>query len=115
MTPAPVVVDGTSPNVKQNIISEDGESHLSMVEKILTAINWRMYLDGDGTIHVCSKSAEPVRAFDPINYDVIEPKLTKVYDWYSCPNVFRAVSGDTYAVARDDSHDRIQHQIFRQI
>lgn len=105
VTPAPVVVDGTSPSVKQNIISEDGESHLSMVEKILTAINWRMYIDGDGTIHVCGKSVEAVRAFDPINYDVIEPKLTKVYDWYSCPNVFRAVSGDEYAVARDDSPD----------
>ena len=35
--------------------------------------------------------------------DSIEPKLSKGYDWFGCPNVFRAVSGDQSATAIDDS------------
>ena len=43
--------------------------------------------------------------FDPIEQDVIEPTISVKYDWYSCPNVFRAVHEDLSAVARDDSPD----------
>ena len=36
---------------------------------------------------------------------MIEPSIAVEYDWYSCPNVFRAVQDDLSAVARDDDPD----------
>ena len=76
-----------------------------MVDKVLTAINWRMRILGNGTIQILPKASENIRTFDPLNADVVEPELSITRDWYQCPNVFRAVSGDTYAVARDDKDD----------
>lgn len=103
VTPAPVVVDGEPPLLSSNIIAEDGENHLTMADKILNAINWRLRIDGDGTIHVARQAREPSIRFDPLNNDCIETQIKRTYDWYQCPNVFRAVSDDIYAVARDDS------------
>lgn len=103
VSPAPIVIDDESPTLRQTIIAEDGETHLSMADNILTAMNWRMRIEGDGTIHICKKSADPVASFDAVKVDVIEPKMSKTYDWYSCPNVFRAVMDGTSAVVRDDS------------
>ena len=40
--------------------------------------------------------------FDSIENDVIEPSLTVTYDWYSCPNVFRAVYGTDVAIYKDE-------------
>lgn len=103
VTPAPVEVLGVAPSLQTAIIAEDGENHLTMVDKILTAINWRMRILGNGTIQILPQSNETVKTFDAQNADVIEPSLKITRDWYECPNVFRAVSGDLYAVARDDS------------
>lgn len=104
VTPAPVVIDGIAPTLSQAIIAEDGENRLSMADKVLEAINWRMRIDGDGTI-VLSPPATEVRAVFGGAADMIEPRLKKKADWTGCPNVFRAVSGDENAVARDDSVD----------
>lgn len=105
VTPAPIEVVGEAPALQTSVIAEDGENHLSMVDKILTAINWRMRILGDGTIQILPPAEETVRTFDVLNTDVIEPTLKITRDWYQCPNVLRAVSGDMYAVARDDSDD----------
>lgn len=102
-TPAPVVIDGNAPELSSNIVAEDGETHLSMADKILNAINWRYRIEGDGTIHVTPYSSEPVASFDPIKNDCLETEIKKTYDWYQCPNVFRAVDDEVSAVARDDS------------
>ena len=40
--PAPVEVNGASPSMQDALIAEDGETALSMAEKILAAINWRI-------------------------------------------------------------------------
>ena len=103
VSPAPILVEDEAPALRQTIIAEDGETHLSMAENILTAMNWRLRIEGDGSIHICKKSAKPVASFDAVKNDVLEPKMSKTYDWYSCPNVFRAVMDDMSAVARDDS------------
>lgn len=103
--PAPVVIEGTSPELRSYIVAEDGENRLSMSEKVLDAIGWRMTIDGYGRIIVSAYPTEPAAVFDPIDNDVIEPSIKIKYDWYRTPNVFRAIDGGASAVARDDSPD----------
>ena len=103
--PAPVVIADESPRLEAAIIAEDSETRLTMVDKVLTAINWRLRIDGDGTVYVEPKPIEAVAMFDPIENDVIETELKISADWYSCPNVFMAISEDMTGIARDDSPD----------
>jgi len=105
VTPAPVEVIGEAPSLQTAVVAEDGESHLSMVDKVLTAINWRMRILGNGTIQIMPMATEETARFDPFNADVIEPTLKITRDWYGCPNVLRAISDDLTAIARDDSVD----------
>ena len=101
--PAPVVVAENSPSLEEAIIAEDNESRLSMADKILTAINWRLKLGGGGTIYVLPKATEPAAILSATLNDIIETEMEISRDWYGAPNVFRAVSNDLSAVARDDS------------
>lgn len=104
VSPAPIEVADNSPRLNQAIIAENGESNLTMVDKILSAIDWRMRIKGDGTIVV-----EPYPTSSAVvigtNYDVVEPEIEIEQDWFSCPNVFRAVSEGISAVAKDESDD----------
>lgn len=102
VTPAPVVVEGNAPSLKESIIAENDESHLTMAGKILDAINWRYKISGDGTITICPKPTEAIVHFDPTNNDVIENEIKTENDWYDCPNVFRAISDDLMAIAKDE-------------
>ena len=104
-TPAPVVISGESPRLQNYIVAEDGETCLSMVDKILTAIGWRIKILGDGTIVVCERSGTVSATYDSIHNDAIKPQVSMDSDWYDCPNVFRATVGDVAAVARDDSEE----------
>ena len=103
VAPAPVVESANAPTLQEAIIAEDNETNLSMVGKLLNAIDWRLRLLGDGTIHICPRATEAVARYDALENDAIEPTIEKEQDWYSCPNVFRAVADDVSAVARDDS------------
>ena len=105
VSPAPIVVDDDAPVLSEPIIAEDGETMLSMADRILDAIGWRLRIDGDGTIRVTAPAQDPVIRFDPISYDVIESKIKVSADWYSCPNVVMAVSGDVTGIARDEDPD----------
>ena len=98
------MTDG-APVLAGSIIAEDGESNLSMADRILDAIGWRIRIDGDGTIRVMPPAREPAVRFDPLVNDVIESKIKVSADWYSCPNVFMAVAGDVTGIARDDDPD----------
>lgn len=102
---APVVIEDDSPYLTQAIIAEDGETNLSMADKILVAINWRLRIDGDGTINVLPKPIEVSATFDPQTNDVIEPEVTFTRDWFDCPNCFRAVADDVTAEYKDESPD----------
>lgn len=99
---APMNIAANSPTLTNAIISEDGETLLSMADKILDAITWRLYLDGRGEIHIGPINKEPVAVFDSLDNDILEPQLNVTYDWYGCPNVMMVVSGDASAVVRDD-------------
>ena len=105
VTGAPISIAENSPGLKTAIISEQGENNLSMVDKILDAMNWRLKLTGRGEIIIEPILKDPVVIFSAIENDVLELSLQVTYDWYSCPNVFRAISGDSVAIARDDSID----------
>lgn len=102
---APIVVDGISPNLTEHIIAEENETNLSMVQAILKAINWRIRIDGDGTIRITPKAEDISASFDHEENDMVETKLKVTYDWFSCPNVFRAISDDMTAVIRDEDPD----------
>jgi hypothetical protein len=102
---APVEIDSGAPQLASALIAEDDESNLTMANKIIEAIGWRMYVDGMGVIHIKQKDTAPVVTLDALTYDVIETEVTDKRDWYSCPNVLRAAKDDTVAVARDDDPD----------
>lgn len=103
--PAPVTAEGSAPGLQFAIIAEEGETRLSMADKVLDAIGWRMRITGDGTVVLAPKATEAAAQFDPLDHDVLEPSITVNYDWFDCPNVFRAVAEDLSAVARDDDPD----------
>lgn len=111
-TPAPVEVIGQSPALKQAIIAEDGETVLTMVDKILDAVGWRIRIDGRGAIYICESPKEVSAEFGK-DFDVIETEVEIEQDWFECPNVFRAVSDDMTAVARDDSESSILSTVSR--
>lgn len=106
-TPAPVSITDDSPALKEAIIAEDSETNLSMIEKILVAMDWRMRVGGDGTIQLLPNATEAEVTFDPLDNDAIEPEIEVTYDWYQCPNCMRAISGDLTAVAKDENEDSI--------
>ena len=104
-TPAPVVASEEGPKLKEYIVAESGENNLSMIDKVLMAMDWRLTIAGDGTIIIGPKATEPVYYYDPLENDAVEPEIDITFDWYSCPNVFRATSGDESEEARDDSNE----------
>lgn len=112
-TPAPKVINGVSPALQTAYVAEDGESSMSMAQKILTAINWRLRITGSGEIYIEPKPTDPAAVFDCIEYDSIEPQLKVGYDWFTCPNVFRAVQNDMSAVAVDSDPDSIFSTVSR--
>ena len=100
---APVSIEGISPKLTDYIVAESNETRLSMAWKILNAIGWRIRIDGEGRIVICQSAAEPIDRFDSNTNDIVELKVTDEQDLFSCPNVLRAVSGDSYSVARDEA------------
>lgn len=111
--PVSITIAENSPGLKSAIISENNENRLSMTDKILDSINWKMKLDGYGNIQIGPYSSEPVATFDALSNDVVEPSLSISRDWYNVPNVYRAVLDDSYAIARDDNPDSLLSTVSR--
>ena len=105
VTPAPVEIEGISPALSNTIIAEEKETNLSMALAVLEAIIWRLRSTGDGTIQLLPMATEAEVGFDQSDYDCIETELEVSYDWFKCPNVFRAISDDLTAEVRDDDPD----------
>lgn len=98
----PIHIADNAPSLSQAIIAEQRENHLSMADKILDAMNWRLRLDGYGSIFVEPINKDPKAMFDANENDMIESEIDISYDWYSAPNILRCTLDDSYAVARDD-------------
>lgn len=105
VTPAPVYAAENAPILQSNIIADDDETRLTMIDKILTAINWRLRVNGDGSITIEPKPDTATATLDPLEYDVIEQEVNIEADLFNCPNVFLAIDDDLTAIARDDSPD----------
>lgn len=103
--PAPFTVEGETPYLADYIIAEQNENRLTMTEKVLAAIGWRLRIGGDGSISACPPAVSPAAVFDALTNDVIEPQIKATNTMFSCPNVFRAVQGDNCFIARDDDPD----------
>ena len=103
-----------SPEIKKSILAEKNETRLSMVEKILDAMGqWRLMIDGLGNIEVKPFASSYSAIFDHKLIDILEPTIDVNFDYYSCPNVLRAISDDAYAIARDDDPNSIFSTVSR--
>lgn len=102
---APIDVADDAPVLTSHIIAEEGETRLTMAEKILLAIDWRLKIAGDGSISIEPASKDPVVTFDPLKNDMIETTINVKTDWFDAPNVFLAVDDDLTAIAKDESLD----------
>lgn len=108
VTGAPVTIDEQhldGRKLKQAIIAESNENNMSMIEKILLAINWRLRINGLGEISVEPYNPDPVAIFDSIWNDIVEPSITEKNDWYACPNCIRVVFGEETATWKDEESD----------
>ena len=103
--PAPVTVEGEAPTLTDTIVAEDGETNLTMARKIVDALGWRIVINGHGDVTIEAVPTTPTIVFDSQENDIIEPDVQDSQDLYSCPNVFRAISGDQTAIAKDDDAD----------
>lgn len=100
--PAPVHIEDGSPALAATIVAEDEETNLTMAHKIVDAAGWRIRISGDGAVYIGPSSDEPAAELSELSGDCIGLSVSDQRDWYSCPNVFRAVQDDQSAVARDD-------------
>lgn len=107
VTNAPVTIEGVSDALESDLIAEGGETNLTMVDKILNTINWRLRIDGDGSITICEAPSEPVEVFGSDFNDIIEVDVSIEKNWFDCPNVFRASNDEFMAIARDEDPDSI--------
>ena len=111
--PCPVTVSAGSPILSQAIVAEESETNLTMIEKVLKAINWRLRILGDGTVEIDPQPETAGETFDAIKNDSIEPQISLAHDWYKCPNCFRAIRDDMSGTARDDSPDSMLSTVTR--
>lgn len=102
-TPAPAFIKGTSPRMKNSIVAEDGETNLTMIDKILKAIDWRLRITGSGSISIEANPRSAAASLDPVDNDMMETSIEISHDWFAAPNVYMAIDDDMTAVARDDS------------
>lgn len=100
--PAPIEFDSDAPALSYEIVAESGETNLTMVERVLSAIGWNMRIFGDGRIRFEPYGADPMVTFDPISFDVIETEVDVTSDWFDCPNVFMASGNGITTIAKDE-------------
>ena len=101
-TPAPCIIDDNMPRLTNHIIAEEGETNLSMLNKVMLAVNWRIKITGRGEIHICPQ-AESVSVEFGDSYDCIQPEFVTENDWYESPNVFRASMNNESVVVKDEA------------
>jgi hypothetical protein len=99
--PAPVTYKINGPKLKEAIVAEDDETNFSMARRLIDAIGWMIRIGGDGSISIEPYPEAVSAKYDAFEDDAVEPQVTNTYDWYSCPNCFRAISGDLVEEVKD--------------
>ena len=103
--PAPVEIQGESPRLKDHIIAENNETHLTMVDSVLDAIGWRLFIRGDGTIVAGPKAEEPVHIYGHLQDDSIELPIRIKRDLFNCPNVLWAATDNDSVTVKDEDEN----------
>lgn len=103
--PAPVTYNTMSPALKEPIVSEDQDTYLTMAQKVVEAIGWRIRIDGSGAIEIIPKARTESARFDEHENDSIEVNITDTNDWFATPNCIRVISGNECVEFRDDNAD----------
>ena len=102
VTPAPVdVADVDHPLLTDHILAESGDSRLDMVDKLLKIADWRLIVNGDGTIELVPKNEDTVRTIGQ-EYDMLDLQATITDDVFEIPNCLRCISGSEAAEAKDE-------------
>ena len=102
--PAPIETEAGDKALDETVVAEQNENCLTMAEAILTAMDYKLQVRGDGTI-VISEPYAPVLTLGANENDVVETSFSKSRDWFSCPNVLIASTSTKTATARDDDPD----------
>lgn len=108
-TGAPIEVAETDNEEKirltKAIIAEGGETRLTMARKLVDAIGWLIKIGGDGKIFIEPPTRDESLFIDTLSFDIAESNITVERDWFDCPNVYRAVMNDSFAIAKDEDPD----------
>lgn len=99
--PAPFQTEEETPVLKAPIIAEDGETRLTMIDKIVEATGWQLIIEGDGTI-VYRRPPEEADITFSREYDSIENAFEVSQDWYTAPNCVMVTDDDLTATAKDE-------------
>ena len=104
VSPAPIQIESVTGELAETIIAEENETNLSMAWKILDLMNWRIRIDGNGYMYITSYPmiTNDLVKFDSLKNDSLETNISVNYDWFDCPNVFRAVYNTAIAIAKDE-------------
>lgn len=113
VTSAPVAAPEGEKKLEQSIIAEEGETNLTMAWRLALAAGWIIQITGSGEIIVGPQDDSTKMFIGTTSNDIIETSVSITYDWYQCPNVFRATSNGISAIARDDNPDSILSTIAR--
>lgn len=93
------------------IVAENNENYLSMLEKVLNAINWRLQINGYGDIWIGEYSNNEVITFDSRFNDILETSISLENDWYSVPNVLRVIGSDGTEYVEYDNDENHPYSI----
>ncbi len=105
VTPAPVEIAPVEhPILTDHILAESGDSRLDLVDKLLNIADWRLIIDGDGTIEVVPNRKDVVRTIGQ-DYDMLELQATITDDVFEIPNCLRCISGSDAAEAKDEDNE----------
>lgn len=103
--PAPVTYRDDGLRLLEPIVAEDNDTNLSIAQKIVEAIGWRIRIAGDGRVSIEPMAADVGLMLDTMDHDAVELQMSDTQDWYSVPNCYRVTAGGQYAVARNDDPD----------
>lgn len=112
VTNAPVTVNADERYLQNYIVAEEGETRLTMTDRILKAVDYELVINGRGEITIRPKKTKEDVVFEP-NNDMVEPEFSITNDWYDVPNVLRVVMDDVSAIARDDRQKSIYSTVNR--
>ena len=112
--PAPVMYQEGGPRLLEPIIAEEFDSNLSVAQRIVESIGWRIRIIGDGSVSIEPLATDAAITLDTMDHDSVELTITDTQDWYSCPNCYRVASGNVAAVARDDDPNSPLSTVSRQ-